>query len=189
MTGFNHARAMLNDFKGDSYLHGLDVLGQVGQRTALLGHRAAIVRSTFPGSDHWVEIIRNTLEAAGVECLGEIKGPRPNAPREDLARITESLTALDPDVIVSFGGGSVIDVTKAALVLRILGGDIDDYFGTGLVSARLANSGKVLTPHVAIQAAASSAAHLTKYSNITNLGTGQKKADRGPSDHAGPTGI
>jgi len=32
-----------------------------------------------------------------------------------------------------------------------------------------------LTPHVAIQTAASSAAHLTKYSNITDIATGQKK--------------
>ena len=35
--------------------------------------------------------------------------------------------------------------------------------------------GKALTPHVAIQTAASSSAHLTKYSNITDLKTGQKK--------------
>ncbi|MHC4543929.1 MAG: dehydroquinate synthase/iron-containing alcohol dehydrogenase family protein [Planctomycetota bacterium] len=32
-----------------------------------------------------------------------------------------------------------------------------------------------MTPHVAIQTAASSAAHLTKYSNITEISTGQKK--------------
>ena len=32
-----------------------------------------------------------------------------------------------------------------------------------------------MTPHVAIQTAASSGAHLTKYSNITDVSTGQKK--------------
>ena len=78
-------------------------------------------------------------------------------------------------MIVSFGGGSTIDAVKAAEVLRTLGGGIEDYFGTGLVTQALARTGKALTPHVAIQTAASSAAHLTKYSNITDVETGQKK--------------
>jgi alcohol dehydrogenase class IV len=60
-------------------------------------------------------------------------------------------------------------------VLRVLGGSIDDYFGTGLVTEALRKTGKRLTPHLAIQTASSSAAHLTKYSNITDIHTGQKK--------------
>ncbi len=107
--------------------------------------------------------------------VGETEGAAPNAPREDLARITEFLRHADPDVLVSFGGGSTIDAVKAAEVLRTLGGGIEDYFGTGLVTQALARTGKALTPHVAIQTAASSAAHLTKYSNITDVETGQKK--------------
>ncbi|MDY7027126.1 MAG: iron-containing alcohol dehydrogenase, partial [Spirochaetota bacterium] len=54
-------------------------------------------------------------------------------------------------------------------------GDIEAYFGTGMVSQALADSGKQLTHRVAIQTAASSGAHLTKYSNITDIHTGQKK--------------
>jgi len=60
-------------------------------------------------------------------------------------------------------------------VLRTLGGQIDDYFGTGMVTKALGASGKQLTPHIAMQTVASSAAHLTKYSNITDVATGQKK--------------
>jgi alcohol dehydrogenase len=59
--------------------------------------------------------------------------------------------------------------------LRSIGGDIEDYFGTGLVTQAVETSGVKLTPFVAIQTVASSAAHLTKYANITNLATGQKK--------------
>ena len=140
-----------------------------------MGWRAALVRSTFPGSDGWVQAIRDSLAEAGVDLAGEVKGAGPNAPREDLSRITGALKALDPDVIVSFGGGSTIDATKAAEVLRTLGGGIDDYFGTTMVTQAVADSGRPLTPHVAIQTAASSAAHLTKYSNITDVATGQKK--------------
>ena len=115
------------------------------------------------------------MAAADATVLGEIDGARPNAPLEDLARITAELKELDPDVLISFGGGSTIDAAKAAEVLRTLGGDIENYFGVGLVTQALAKSGKKLTPHVAIQTAASSGAHLTKYSNITDLKTSQKK--------------
>jgi alcohol dehydrogenase len=175
MPDFRQARALLQEFKGGRYIHGLDVLPQVGHATAQLGGRAALIRSTFPGSDSWLQTISESLAAAGVEILGEIIGARPNAPREDLARITAELTSLDPDVIVTFSSGSTIDASKAAEVLRRLGGDIEDYFGTGMVSRTLASKKRQLTPHVAIQTASSSSAHLTKYSNITNLATAQKK--------------
>ncbi len=175
MSEFRHARALLKDFKGGRYIHGLDVLSQVGAAAAHLGERAGLVRSTFPGTDRWIQTLSDSLATAGVEIVGEIIGARPNAPREDLARITAKLNSLDPDVIVTFSGGSTIDATKAAEVLRTLGGEIEDYFGTGMVSRALARSNKKLTPHVAIQTAASSSAHLTKYSNITDLATAQKK--------------
>jgi alcohol dehydrogenase class IV len=175
MNQFHQARSLLREFKGDVYLHGLNVLNQVGEKTAQLGYRAAIIRDSFPGAEAWLDTIRESLEANGVTCLGEMAGPKPNAPRKDLNRIAKWLKDLDPDVIVSFGGGSTIDVTKTAEVLRTLVGDIENYFGTGLVTQALKASGKVLTPHVAIQTAASSGAHLTKYSNITDLNTSQKK--------------
>jgi alcohol dehydrogenase len=175
MSDFDKARKLLHEFKGDSYLYGTGVLSQVGQVTDGLGRRAALVRAEFPSSGGFVTTIKTSLAEAGVEPVGEIAGAAPNAPREDLARITAELARLEPDVVVSFGGGSTIDATKAAIVLSRLGGDIEDYFGTGLVSRALAESGGELTPHVAIQTAASSAAHLTKYSNITDVSTGQKK--------------
>ncbi len=182
-TLFEKARKLLHKFKGDAYLFGAGVLPRVGEVVTALGRRPepvggkrpTLVRSTFPGSDDFVQIIRDSLADAGVMLAGEIRGAGPNAPRQDLFRITDELRALDPDVIISFGGGSTIDATKAAEVLRTLGGEIDDYFGTGLVAQALAKSGKSLTPHVAIQTAASSGAHLTKYSNITDISTGQKK--------------
>ncbi len=175
MSSFDRARQLLREFKGDAYLHGMGVLPQVGKVTAKMGKRAALVGDVFPGAEAFIKTIKESLAAASVELLGEIKGAGPNAPREDLARITAELTALDPDVIVGFGGGSTLDAVKSAEVLRTLGGGIEDYFGTGLVTQALADSGKNLRPFVAIQTAASSGAHLTKYSNITDIDTGQKK--------------
>jgi alcohol dehydrogenase len=175
MAGVERAQDLIRQFKGDAYLFGFDVLPKVGEMCRNLGKRAVMVCDLFPGADVFVETIRNSLASAGIEVLGTLAGARPNAPREDLARITMRLTELNPELIVSFGGGSTIDSTKAAEVIRTLGGDLDNYFGTGLVSKALAAHGKKLTPHVAIQSAASSGAHLTKYSNITDLRTGQKK--------------
>jgi len=175
MTVFDEAKELLSQFKGDSYLFGSGVLGEVGAVVASLGKRAALVRGTFPGSDDCVAAIRSALPRAGVSVVAEIKGARPNAPREDVLRIADELASARPDVVVSLGGGSLIDATKAADVLRTLGGDIEDYFGTALVTRALKDSGKQLTPHVAIQTVAGSAAHLTKYSNVTDFSMGQKK--------------
>ena len=175
MSDFSRAKSLLSEFKGESYLYGPGVLDKVGAVVAKEGKRVALIRDTFPGADAFVDKIQASLSAAGVEVAAVIQGARPNCPLEDLARITDELGAADPEVIVSFGGGSTIDAAKAAEVLRTLGGTIEEYFGTGLVTETLAKTGKTLSPHVAIQTVSSSGAHLTKYSNITDVSTGQKK--------------
>jgi alcohol dehydrogenase len=175
MGDFNRARLLLCKFKGESYVYGLGVLPQVGTIAAAHGKRAVLVRNRFGGNTPHLDTIRHALEQAGVDVFAEVEGAAPNAPREDLKRITEVIVDHEPDVLVSFGGGSTIDCVKAAEVLRTLGGDIEDYFGTGLVTKKVQETGKKLTPHVAIQTASSSGAHLTKYSNITDVHSGQKK--------------
>ncbi len=172
---FDKATDLIYEFKQNRYVHGSGVLTEVGRLGGELGTRAALVRPGFRGSDRLVGMVEDSLARAGVDVLGEIKGAAPNAPRADVHRITKWLEELQPDVVVCLGGGSSIDATKAALVLRSLGGDIDDYFGTGLVTERVRATGKALTPLVAVQTAASSAAHLTKYANVTDMATGQKK--------------
>ncbi len=175
MTDFEKARALLGEFKGDSYLFGKSILAKTGQVIAALGRNAVLVRGTFEGSDDYVGALRNSLAESGITLIAEIKGARPNCPREDLFRIAEALRESKADVVISFGGGSTIDAAKAAEVLRTLDGDIDLYFGVDLVTKALKNQKKSLSPHVAIQTVASSAAHLTKYSNITDVSTSQKK--------------
>ncbi len=175
MSDFKQAKKLLHEFKGDRYVYGADVLSEVGQIASSAGKKAILIRDKFPGSEGFLDTIRDSLSKAGVDIVAEVDGAGPNCPREDLFRIADSVKENGPDVIVSFGGGSTIDAGKAAEVLRTLGGDIEDYFGTGLVTEAVEKSGKKLSPHVAIQTAASSGAHLTKYSNITDVSTGQKK--------------
>jgi alcohol dehydrogenase len=172
---FEMARALLREFKGKTYIFGSRVLSKSTHVVPTLGRRVALVRGTFAGSDDWVSVLQTRLAGTGVELAAEIKGARPNTPSEDVARIAAELEKASPDVVISYGGGSTIDATKAAEVLWTLGGRIDDYFGVGLVSAALAKADQSLPPHIAIQTVASSAAHLTKYANVTDLATGQKK--------------
>ncbi len=175
MTGLEQAGAFLRRFRGDSYLYGNGVLPHVGAIVGRTGHRAALVRGMFAQSEEGVQTLRESLARAGVRLCAEVKGARANAPREDMARIARQLQEATPDVVISFGGGSTIDATKAAIVLSVLGGAIDDYFGSGRVTEGLRKADRTLIPHVAIQTLAGSAAHLTKYANITDLATGQKK--------------
>jgi alcohol dehydrogenase len=182
---FATARDLLKEFKGDTYRFGNGVLQDVGGIVATTGQRAVLICTPFARAAGYLDMLRDSITQAGVPVAAVIQGARPNTPREDLRRITDELQRADPDVIVSFGGGSTIDAVKAAEVLRTLGGEIDDYFGTGLVTKKLAGwglphqdrGGRIggASPHVAIQTAASSAAHLTKYANVTDVKTGQKK--------------
>ena len=175
MQQFDTARQLIREFKGNSYRFGFGVLSEAGAMVRGLGTRAAMIVDSFARDTEYTAAIRDSLRAAGGEILAIIDGAAPNAPREDVFRIADALRALQPELVVSFGGGSTIDAAKAAEVLRTLAGDIEDYFGTGNVTKALAGSGKRLRPHLAIQTAASSGAHLTKYSNITDLASGQKK--------------
>lgn len=178
---FDKANALLKEFKGDGYVHGLDCFDRLGSLVSSLGTKAAVVTDGIGAQ--WAapvhEKARASLKSGGVSLAGElIPGADPNAPREDVTRIADAIQNQDPDVVVSIGGGSVVDSAKAAAALVTLGDkhpDIEEYFGVGKVSDMLAAENKTMKPTVAAQLAASSGAHLTKYSNVTDMSTHQKK--------------
>jgi alcohol dehydrogenase len=175
---FDEARRLIREFKGDAYAFGAGALEQSGALAAQLARQAVIVCGSSAASRRVADQVRRSLRAAGVEVVGEIIGARPNAPREDVIRIVNQLSELrvrGSAAIVAIGGGSAIDAVKAANVLVTLGGEVDDYFGVGRVTGALTVSGHKLLPVLAVQTAASSAAHLTRYSNVTDLAQGQKK--------------
>lgn len=175
------ARELLRRFKGDDYIFGLGCIGQLGALTAALGRRAMIVAGGV--ATGWTAGIltgvRASLTAVGVEVPGDcVRGAGPNSPYEDVRRVARVMRQRRCDVIVAVGGGSVLDAAKASGVLAQVGGldmDVEPFFGVGKVSAALKAAGQSLTPLVAVQLAAGSGAHLTKYSNITDMSTFQKK--------------
>ena len=175
MSDMKKAEHLIRRFKGAGYAFGSGALGRTGELAALLGRNAVIVRASHPGAEDVVTQVVDSLRLAGIEVLEELQGAAPNAPRQDVARLGAEVRRLGPQLLVVIGGGSNIDATKAAGVLAALGNPVDRYFGSALVSDALSTSGQALIPMLAVQTASSSAAHLTKYSNITDLETGQKK--------------
>jgi alcohol dehydrogenase len=177
---FTNARQILSQWKGKNYVFGRGVLPELGKIAAGFGKNALVVCNTTymkPVADAVVDV----LEKAGVSLAGGAIVPDagPNAPRADVYRIETYILHHKPDVIIAVGGGSTIDACKAANFLAALGKEVtpevDHWFGTGIVSEALKKTGKKLFPLVAVQTSASSGAHLTKYSNITDPAVGQKK--------------
>ena len=174
------AYTLLREWKGDSYVFGLDVLDKVGPLAASFGKTALVVSNTTylkPVADQVVKALKD----ANVSLAGGVIAPdaKPNAPREDVYRLESYILHFKPDCIIAVGGGSTIDAVKAANALATVGGaitpEIDHYFGTGVVTKALEDSGKKLIPVIAVETSASSGAHLTKYANITDPMVGQKK--------------
>jgi alcohol dehydrogenase class IV len=185
------AKKVLKDWKGDSYTFGEDVLDVIGKYAKKYGKRVVLVVTEF--GQAWIEKpleqVKSSLKANGV-TFETINGARPNAPREDVYRISLQVARAKSDAIVALGGGSTVDAAKAAAVLNtyspvevreILGAkvgeadSIEPYFGTGIVTKIKEKTKRPVMPVVAVQTASSSGAHLTKYSNITDPVTGQKK--------------
>ncbi len=169
------ARKLLREFKGNNYIFGIDCLEKLGELVSPFGKKSLLITNLGDWNENDLARILDSLKKEKLEVIGPILSARPNAPREDVSRLAEEISKTKPDSVVVVDGGSGIDATKAATVLAVLGGDVEDYFGMGKVSGKLQSEEKTLTPVIAVQTASSSAAHLTKYSNITDIQVAQKK--------------
>lgn len=173
------AYELLRQWKGTSYRCGCGVMEELGAMAARYGSRALVVANRRH-SQAAIDTALRSLERAGVTVIGGgcFPGARPNAPREDVYRLETYVLHHRPDCMVVIGSGSTIDACKAALVLAAYGRDyapdLDTYFGTGLVSKAAEATGAAMLPLIAVETAASSGAHLTKYANVTDPVAGQK---------------
>ena len=172
------AEELLFQFKGNTYIFGSDVLDKLGEQILPLGKKVLLV-GRFASS--WFEPagtrIRKILEQAGAKIVGECQGAAPNAPYEDVYRIHSHIVHTRPEVIVVVDAGSGIDAVKTAAVLASLGDihpEIEPYLGMGRVSEVCKKYSRNTIPVAAVMLAASSAAHLTKYANITDIRANQK---------------
>jgi len=169
------AGELLKEFKGENFINGVGCLDKIGTLTSPLGKNILLITSLHIRDRESFDKIVNSLTRAGLRIIGHTMSSRPNSPKEDVLMMKEAILAVKPDCVVVASGGSGIDSAKAAIILSDLRGEVEDYFGTGNVTKRLKESGKMLHPIVAVQTASGSGAHLTKYSNITDFKTNQKK--------------
>lgn len=169
------ARELIDEFKGESYIYGLECLGRIGEHVKLLGRKTLLITGLDRRNPEAYRTLFDSLARTGLEIKGPFPSARPNSPKEDVRAMKRAILGEEPDLVLAASGGSGIDAAKAAVVLAGLEGDIEDYFGAGKVSEEIDKRGKNLLPLVAIQTASGSAAHLTKYSNITDFQTFQKK--------------
>jgi alcohol dehydrogenase len=177
---FEKSIKMLSEWKGDSYIFGRSVIDRLGSLASVFGKNALVICNTA-NLKNTADAIIDALKGVGISLVSGaiVPGAGLNTPRVDVYRIETYILHHKPDMIVAAGGGSTIDACKAANFLAALGAEvtpeIDHWLGMGLVSEALKKSGKKLTPLIAVQTAASSGAHLTKYANITDPSAGQKK--------------
>lgn len=180
MTAQEKAAELIKSFKGQRYAFGYGAVAQVGPLAGSLGSSGLVIANGAAWLRPVAEAVLARLREVGVSVLagGPVAGARPNSPYEDVYRIAAGILHHDPPCLLAVGGGSTIDAAKAANVLACLGkrgGRLEAYLGTGKVTAALAQAREHLRPMLAVQTAAGSAAHLTKYANVTDLAGGQKK--------------
>jgi len=169
------ARRLIARFKGDAYAFGPGAIRRTGEMASRIGTRFLLVRGRSCAANGMLEGLKASFEEAGLDIIAECPGAAPNSPMEDVERVREFILAERPEAVAGLGGGSLIDALKGSVVLASLGGRCDDYFGVGKVTAKLRERGGELMPLFAVMTASGSGAHLTKYANLTNMQTFQKK--------------
>ncbi len=172
MDSMQKAYTLLDHWKRNTYIHGMGVFERIGELAKPYGNRALVVGN--PATMNKLgERLLSGLYPVSVEFA---EGAKPNTPKEDVYRIRDAILAQPIDMVIAVGGGSTIDAAKMAVALAALGASaVEPFFGTQLVTAALTRERKQLLPFVAVETCASSGSHLTKYANITDVATGQKK--------------
>jgi alcohol dehydrogenase class IV len=142
-----------------------EVVKKYGKRTLLVIGKGSIRKSGV--LDRVLQFLaKNSVSYKIVE------GVEPNPSKETVYRIAYHLLAGNFASLLAIGGGSVIDAAKAAGILgTIKEGEIDDYFGVGMVSKRV---NKIMNL-IALPTTSGTGSELTKFSVITDASLHVKK--------------
>jgi alcohol dehydrogenase class IV len=152
-------------------VYGTNTVEELGTHCKKYGKRTALVfggQSFMKGGNY--ERVKRSLEREGLD-VAEIGGVG-HDPDETLVKtIVEKIREMRPDSIVGAGGGSVLDVAKAASIIAPNGGEVKDYWG-----------GKKFTlpsiPFIAVPTTAGTGTEVTKNAVITSADRKSKKSIR-----------
>ena len=175
----NQAGKLLKDYKGRKFSFGLGCLPDLAEFVLEYGSETLLIIS----QNEWAASLRKEVnlifEKNKIDIIAETGTSKENTPREDVFALADLIRSVKPKSIVCVGGGSAIDCAKAANILAVLSSDnrnLEDFYGVGKVSEAIGKAdGLKLYPLIAVEAAAGSGSHITKYSNVTDLIAGQKK--------------
>ncbi|MEW6264556.1 MAG: iron-containing alcohol dehydrogenase [Thermodesulfobacteriota bacterium] len=153
-----------NYFAPTKVIFGAGSLRDLAPEVAALGRKAVLV--TDPG------LIAAGLADRVKSCLGDLlAGVFSDVPQDsgmevvdEGARLARSLGA---DVVVSLGGGSVMDTAKGMCILLTEGGSLRDFRGMQLLT-------RPQTPHVAVPTTAGTGSEVTAGAVILDQEQGQK---------------
>ena len=170
---------LLKEYKGDEYSFGLGCFSDLGKFVKKSGDRTLLIISQHEWAKSLRDEVKYIMELNYIRIVEETGTSRENTPAEDVYQLADLIKSAYPDSILCVGGGSAIDCAKAANILAVLSphsNNLEPFFGAGMVSEMMIKSGKEkLYPLIAVQVAAGSGSHITKYSNVTDLSKNQKK--------------
>jgi len=175
----NQAGKLLKDYKGRKFSFGLGCLPDLAEFVLEYGSETLLIIS----QNEWAASLRKEVnlifEKNKIDIIAETGTSKENTPREDVFALADLIRSVKPKSIVCVVGGSAIDCAKAANILAVLSSDnrnLEDFYGVGKVSEAIGKAdGLKLYPLIAVEVAAGSGSHITKYSNVTDLIAGQKK--------------
>lgn len=142
-------------------IFGKGSLGKLPEAAKALGkNKALIISGPHLNRIGMVDKCRAALSAAGIgsAAFTETEG---NPSTETVEKAVDAYKSSGADFIVAFGGGSPLDVAKAAGILAAYGGKITEYEGGGKVPGPV-------VPMIAIPTTAGTGSEVTSFSVITD---------------------
>jgi alcohol dehydrogenase len=167
-----NAEAILKEWKPTTIHFGEGTIKNVGKIVGGHGDNVLIIAGESSlRSSGTMDKISDSLEMAKVR-YGIVTGVEPNPSKETVYRIAYHLLAGNYTCALAVGGGSVMDAAKAAGILATAKeGELDDYFGVGLVSQKIDH----ILPLIVAPTTSGSGSEVTKFSVITDPKLGVKK--------------
>jgi alcohol dehydrogenase len=142
-------------------LFGAGVRRQIGAEIKRLGaSRALLVTDEFMLSSGPAEEFKDLIEAAGISCA-VFADVQPDPTDVNVAAGLEALRAAEADVVVAFGGGSVLDAAKMITVLAANPGPLRAYRGYHQIPA-------AGIPLIAVPTTAGTGSEATRVAVITD---------------------
>ena len=140
-------------------------LPSISREVVRLGGKKAMVITDAGVRD--AGLLKLVQEALGEFCAGIFDDISQDSDLDTVDRATDKARELNADMIVSVGGGSVIDTAKAVCVTLKNGGRADDHIGIQRLS-------EPQTPHICIPTTAGTGSEVTSVAVIKSKSAGRK---------------